>query len=209
MPKYMTIVFDDGPREPMCKIVDKFKSFGFSAGFAVVGDFINDDTQYMLEYAVKNGCELASHSKSHPRLEKLETRNEVTFELDFPIKEVEKRIGYKITTARLPFITFNDEVLDVARELNLALLGNGIDGGSDWDNNSTPEFIANAVLSTACDGAVACLHVTERTLLALDKILPELKERGYVLVTPSKLFEIKGLKEISLGININNVNEFV
>ena len=43
----------------------------------------------------------------------------------------------------------------------------------------------------------------------LDKILPELKERGYVLVTPSKLFGIKGLKEIPLGININNVNEFV
>ncbi len=203
--KYITIVFDDGPQEPMCEIIDKFIKHGFKAGFAIIGKYINDDTVHMLKYAIDNGFQLASHSQTHPRLEHLDTAEEISSELLEPIREVEKRLNYKMTMARLPYITFNDTVLEVATELNLGLLGHGIDGGSDWDPDSTAEHIANAVLSTACDGAVACLHVTENTCKALDTILPKLKRQGFELVNPEELFKIKN-KTIPLGINVDNVN---
>ena len=74
--KYLTIVFDDGPREPMCEMIDKFKKYGFRAGFAIYGNNINDGTEHMLRYAADNGFTLVTHSLTHPHVEKL-TKQEI------------------------------------------------------------------------------------------------------------------------------------
>ena len=52
--KYITLVFDDGPHYPICEIADKIKSFGWSAGFAVIGQNINEETIPMLRYVIDN-----------------------------------------------------------------------------------------------------------------------------------------------------------
>lgn len=205
----MTFVFDDGPCEPMCEMVDLFKSYGFSGGFAVMGKKINDSTEPMLRYAADNGFTLVSHSQNHCHLEGLGSREEITRELSAPIEEIKRRLGYNVTMARLPFISYNDEVLSVAKELGLILLGQGIDGGGDWADGADPKFVANAVLSSACDGAVGCLHVKPHTLEALQIAIPKLKDLGYVLLTPAELLKVRGINPAPLGVNINNVNDFV
>lgn len=205
--KYITVVFDDGPREPLCEMVDKFNKYGFKAGFAIYGNNINDSTEHMLRYAVEHGFTLISHSQTHCHLEELTDRQDIIDELMTPIKEVEKRIGYTMTMARFPYNKYNDTTLDVARELNLALLGSGMNCGADWRPTTTPETIITETLKSVRDGAVACMHVTPNTCEALDTILPELKVRGYQLVTPEELFKIKGISNIPLGVYINNIND--
>ena len=205
--KYITIIFDDGPREPLCEMVDKFNKYGFKGGFAVYGKNISDATEHMLRYAVDNGFTLISHSQTHCHLENLTERQDIIDELMIPIKEVENRIGYTMKMARFPYNTYNDITLDVGRELNLALLGNGMDCGADSRPETTPETIITKTLNSVCDGAIACMHVTPNTCQALDTILPELKSRGYEVVTPEELFKIKGITTIPLGIYINNVND--
>lgn len=106
----------------------------------------------MLSYAVDNGFQLVLHSQTHQHLERL-SREEIRYELEAPVKEIKLRIGYDVTMARLPFISYNDDVLDVARELCLPLLGQGIDGGRDWANDVTAGSVADAILSSACGGA--------------------------------------------------------
>ncbi len=204
--KYITVIFDDGPREPLCEMVDKFVKYGFKGGFAIYGRNISDDTEHMLRYAVDNGFTLISHSQTHCHLEDLTERQDIIDELMIPIKEVEKRIGYTMTMARFPYNKYNDETLDVARELNLVLLGSGMNCGADSRPETTPETIIEKTLDSVCDGAVACMHVTPNTCKALDTILPELKSRGYQLVTPEELFKIKGITSAPLGVYINNVN---
>lgn len=100
--KYITVIFDDGPREPLCKMVDKFVKYGFKGGFAIYGRNITDDTEHMLRYAVNNGFTLISHSQTHCHLEELTKRQDIIDELMIPIKEVEKRIGYTMRMARFP-----------------------------------------------------------------------------------------------------------
>ncbi len=207
--KYLAIAFDDGPRSPMYEMIDKFTEYGWKAGFAIVGENINDNTEAMLRYAVDRGFQLVCHSQTHAHLEHLETIDEIRAELVTPINEVQKRLNYTITMARLPFLTFNDDVLKVTRELNLPLLDQGINGGSDWNQAVSPQDIAKAVLGSVRDGAIATLHVNPNTCDALDIIFPELKERGYKLVTPAELFELKGIKDIPLGIGIKNVNSLL
>lgn len=208
MEKYVTLVFDDGPNDLLVKMVDKIETYGFKAAFAIIGKKINDETQKSLKYAIDKGFELVSHGQNHLHLNKLEEK-EIIYELTEPIKEVEKRLNYKITLARLPFLAFNNEVFEITKKLRLGLLGMGLEGGRDWADDTTPEIVAEAVVRTATDGGVACLHVKENTLKALDVILPELKNKGFVLVTPSELLKIKNVKNTPLGVNIDNINDFV
>lgn len=205
--KYMTIVFDDGPLPFMCEIVDLFNEYGFKAGFAIMGARINNDTEYMLKYAVDNGFQLVSHSHSHPKLETV-TREQVIKEMTEPINDVKNRIGYDMKNwARLPHLCRDESVLQICKELKLILLGHGMKCGSDWLLDATSQNIIAETLDTACDGAIACMHVKEHTYLALKTILPELKNRGFELVNPDELFKIKGKTNIPIGIHIHNINE--
>ena len=210
MEKYITLVFDDGPNDFLTKMVDKIKSYGFTAAFAIIGKKVNDDTKEALKYAIDNGFELVSHGQNHINLT-LEntTKEDMIYELTEPIKNVKKYLGYNIKLARLPFISYNDAVLETSKELELPLLGSGMGGGRDWADDTTVKIIVDAIMRSANDGAIACLHVREKTLAALDEVLPELKKQGYILTTPQELFAIKGIKNIPLGINIDNANDFI
>ncbi|MBQ7725781.1 MAG: polysaccharide deacetylase family protein [Clostridia bacterium] len=206
--KYLSLAFDDGPSRLMCEMADKIAAYGWHAAFAVIGRKITEETLPMLQYVIDNGFQLVSHGQQHVHIEKLSSRAEMIEELARPIHTVEENLHYTITMARLPFLSQSDEVLEVAKELCLPLLGQGIDGGSDWSDKVSAESVADAVLGSVCDGAIGCLHVLEHTCKALDTILPKLKEEGYCLVTPEELFLKKGITP-PLGVQIHNVNDFL
>lgn len=203
--KYCAITFDDGPNEFTVAITNKFIEYGGKASFMVMGDRINDQTEKYLKYAIDKGFLLASHSQTHAHLEFL-SYDEAKNELTAPVKELKKRFNYSTCYARVPYIIYSNKSLKAAKDAGLILCGTDIDGGADWDPNVTPEHIAKHVLSYFADGAIACLHVTENTLKALDIILPELKNRGFEFLTVDDLLKVKN-KKAPFGINIDNVND--
>lgn len=205
---YLSLVFDDGPHRPICEIADKIKSFGWSAGFAVIGGNINEETLPMLRYVIDNGFQLVSHGQTHAHMEKLPSREAMKEEILVPIKNVKEKLNYEMTMTRLPFLSENSEALLAAKELGLPVLGYGIHNASDWDTSVSPEKITEAVLTSVCDGAIGCLHVRDNTCKALDVILPELKEMDYCLLTPEELFKQKGFTP-PVGVPIHNVNYFL
>ena len=205
---YLALVFDDGPHRPMCEMADKIIAFGWKAGFAVIGQNINEDTLPMLEYVINNGFQLVSHGQEHLHMEKIPTREEIENEIYLPIKTVKEKLNYQMTMTRLPYLSENSRALAVAKDLNLPVLGWGIENGCDWDTAVTPETIIKAVLDTVCDGAIGCLHVRNNTCEALDVLLPKLKEMDYCLVTPEELFKQKGLTP-PVGVPIHNINDFI
>lgn len=205
--KYLSLVFDDGPSFPTCEIADKVKSYGWSAGFAIIGRKINQETIDMIKYILDSGFQVVTHTQNHVHIEKLATTRDMEEELITPIETVRQMTGYEITMARLPFLSGSEKVLSLTKKLKIPLLGQGIDGGRDWDINTKPEAIASAVLGSVKDGAIGCLHVTEATCRALNTILTGLKEMGYCLVTPQGLFEKTGITP-PLGVQIHNVYDF-
>ncbi len=202
--KFASIIFDDGPREPMLEMIEKFKKFNWSCGFAIIGEKINYETEPMLKYAIDNGCELCSHSQTHTALGEL-TKDEATNQLLEPIKEIKKRLGYTIKTARTPYLQNNEMLSEISIENNLPYLGQGIPGAFDWEPDIDPQEISDSITNNIYDGAIVTFHVTIATNDSLDIMLPILKEMGYELVAPSKLFKIKHITKIPLGKNINNV----
>lgn len=206
--KYLALVFDDGPHSPICEIADKIKAYGWSAGFAVIGQNISDETLPMLKYVIDSGFQLVSHGQEHLHMEKIPTREEIESEIYLPIKTVREKLNYEMTMTRLPYLSENVRALEVAKELNLPVLGWGINNACDWDTSVTPEAIAEAVLGSVCDGAIGCLHVRHNTCKALDIILPELKKQDYCLVTPAEMFDKKGITP-PVGVPIHNANNFL
>ena len=57
----------------------------------------------------------------------------------------------------------------------------------DWDKNKQPQDIYEKVIKNIQNGAIVLMHPTDRTLTALDNIIKDLQQKGYELVTLSKL----------------------
>ena len=205
MEKYLAIAFDDGPYAPMCEMVDKIAAYGWRAAFAVVGRELNEQTIPMLRYALDHGFQLVTHGQRHCDLKNAQNREEILEEMLTPVETVKQHLGYTMTMGRFAGLSGNALAFQVMQEIGMPLLGQGIVCGRDWEETTPPESIAQTVLSTVSDGAIGTLHVRKNTCIALDTILPELKRRGYTLVTPEELFKIRGVTRIPLGANIRFV----
>ena len=94
---YLTLVFDDGPHNPICEMAYKIKAFGWSAGFAVIGQNIDERTLPMLKYVIDNRFQLVSHGQQHLKMWEIETREEIVDEIYLPIKTVKEKLGYEPT----------------------------------------------------------------------------------------------------------------
>ena len=201
--KYISIIFDDGPRYPMREMIDKFIEYGFKCGFAIVSNRFEFEDLSVLKYAIDSGFELCSHSHTHPRITEMDKQT-ATEEMLRPIKDVEKLFDYKIKLARLPYLYINEDLSQISIENNLPYMGHGIAGAPDWDESTPSKVVADSI-KQVYDGVIIAYHVTKTTCNALDEMLTYLKQNNYEAVTPSKLFEIKGIKEIPLGVNIDKV----
>lgn len=192
--KYVVFAIDDGPNELLTQFVDKFSQYGGRCAFMLIGEKITDSSKGMLQYAVDNGCQLGTHTETHPYLSKL-TEAEIKAELTGPITKVKELIGYDITIARLPYFDRNDTVLNVMKELNLPSLGT-----ISYTEENPLDQVA------LMDGDIICIHVKQSDLDLMDTLLPDLAANGYGFVTFDRLYEIKGTKA-PLGVQINNANQ--
>ncbi len=192
--KYVALTFDDGPREPMIEMVDKFTAAGGHATFLVCGHLLTASNDHRIKHALEVGCELGGHSYYHCSLSKVEDMAVIEANLRAPYDIVKARYGYDMKVTRLPNHAADERVFEVAKKLGIPLIGTGMDGACDWDPNVPAEVIAPKVIASAYDGGICCLHVNERTCKALDTILPTLKEQGYEFVTVSELFELKSFE---------------
>ena len=202
--KYACIVFDDGPREPMLEMINKFIKNEFRCGFAIIGKKISDQTEAVLKYAVENGFELVSHGQNHIGLPEL-SMAEIELELLSPINEIERRLGYKITSARAPYLWADESVFTVCGEHSLPLLGQGITVAHDWEDAVTAKEISDSFIKNIYDGAIITLHVKYSTCEALDEIFAFLKAENFELLTPTDLFKVKNVNPIPLDRQITRV----
>lgn len=76
--------------------------------------------------------QIVSHGQNHGHIEKFDDVKDIEDEILLPIQKVEEILGYRMSMAHLPFLSYDDRVLEVCKNLRLPLLGQGIDGGRDW-----------------------------------------------------------------------------
>lgn len=185
------LTFDDGPNNRATpKVLDVLKKYGAHATFFCVGSCINSSTVPVMQRAVAEGNEIASHTYSHPQLSKC-SREKRLEEMRKTNELIKNAVGYYPNFYRPPYLDCSKSVL---ADIDMpAVSGSASD---DWITSHSPETIVATVLKTAKPGAIYVMHdlaANTRTPVALETLIPRLQELGYTLVTVSDLFASLGV----------------
>lgn len=186
--KVVALTFDDGPTKYTNEILDILYDNNAVATFFVIGNKIElyEDT---ITKIIKNGNEIGNHSYSHKWLTKLDN-NSIKEEINKTQDILYNKFNYTPTNFRPTYGGLNKKM---KKNLNLNIIMWNIDT-KDWKYKSVDTIISRATKNTT-DLDIILMHDTKkRTVDAVKKIIPILKEKGFIFVTIEELQEIKELR---------------
>lgn len=189
--KLVALSFDDGPNtETTVRMLDMLKRHGVKASFFVIGNNITEENAKIMQRAYKEGHDIENHSLTHCSMPTL-SADSIKSEIDQTSALVEKYIGERPQFFRPPYIALNQTMFDT---IQLPFICG--DGCNDWEANVSADARAEKMLASARDGLIFLLHDfvgNEKTVEAVDRIIPILKQRGFRFVTVRTLFKEKGV----------------
>ena len=187
----VALSFDDGPNDVTTpQVLDILEEFQVPASFFVIGQNINDNTARQMTRAISLGCEIQNHSFTHGFMTKM-SKEEIEEEVRKTDEIIEKHTGTRPWMFRPPFIDVNPAMHETIGHTFIC----GV-GCYDWEPQRSAQERYDILMSQIKDGDIVLLHDlmgNDNTVEALRMIIPELKKRGYTLVTVSELFKRKGI----------------
>lgn len=174
----VVITFDDGPGKNTQKVVDILREHNAVASFFMLGERINYVESDVLMNLLNEGSTINSHSYSHADFSKL-TAEAIQDEIQKTTIAVYEATEYNVRFFRPPYGSYNDLVKENAF---FPLVLWSVDP-RDWDTDD-PNVVYENVINAVSDGDVILLHeIHDSTVEALPRILEELNNRGYQIVT--------------------------
>lgn len=194
-PKYVALSFDDGPNTVTTpKVLDLLDRHGVRATFFVIGQNINDESVKVMQRASRMGCDIENHSYTHSFMSNMDA-SQLKDEIDRTSDLVERYTGRRPTLFRPPYINHNKLMHDTIDLTFICGLG-----CNDWEDSTSVETRIKLILDNVRDGDLLLLHDFEgndKTVEALEYVIPELKRRGFEFVTVPELFEIRGAEPVA------------
>ena len=74
--KFVALTFDDGPSTLTPRILDILEKYDATATFFVIGGQVDATTESTIRRVVALGCEVGSHSFTHPYMTKLSEKEQ-------------------------------------------------------------------------------------------------------------------------------------
>lgn len=187
----ISLTFDDGPNlDVTSQILDLLELHKIPASFFLIGNNINEKSAESIRREIADGCSVECHSWSHPAFPKL-TSVEMLDEIEKTNAAIEKYSGEKPIFFRPPYIAVNQLMYDTIKMPFIE--GRGVD---DWNDSVSVETRVEGVVKNAHDGQIILLHDmsgNQKTVEALKKIIPVLKENGAEFYTVRDLFKVCGV----------------
>lgn len=165
-------------------ILDILKEFEVNATFFLVGFWV-DDYPEMVKAIDAAGCEIGTHSNTHPDMAKL-SKSTIKSELETSISKIKNVTGKDVKLFRAPFGSYNNNLLEVADELSLKTIQWDVDS-LDWKGLSAAD-ITSRIISRVKNGSIILMHNNSDNILdALRLTLNRLKVAGYKISCISDL----------------------
>ncbi|MCL2868705.1 MAG: polysaccharide deacetylase family protein, partial [Candidatus Bathyarchaeota archaeon] len=195
--KMIALTFDDGPSEYTDQLLDILSAYGAKASFFVVGEKIDTNLD-VINKAHSQGCEILGHSWQHDDLTTL-APVAIRQDLQRTNDAIFNAIGVRPDMFRPTYFAYDDNVINAAENVGLALIINTIDSddwrfNEDWASNPTwdteivADMIYDKIMSNVWDGDIVLCHdVYETTVVAMERVVCDLILNGYTLVTVSEL----------------------
>ncbi|MCL1842751.1 MAG: stalk domain-containing protein [Defluviitaleaceae bacterium] len=203
--RFIALTFDDGPNVTYTtQVLDELARFGATATFYVNPIHFSPSTLPVLYRAISEGHDVDNHSFNHTSFGAdiigsgftFTTVEEAVDDLTRSSQAIFDVTGIWPFSFRAPFFEWggaNNILLGLDRYFNQPFVGTGMDT-NDWQENRTPQDIADTVLNNAdASGGIVLLHdTTQRAVDSLAIIIPEMQERGYAFVTVRQLMMLTG-----------------
>ena len=161
----------------------------------VIGNLI-DSRADTVKRMSDEGHEVAGHSWSHRQLTKL-TSDELTDQLMTTRAKICEVTDVDSTVIRPPYGAFNSDVKEVCSNLGIVMVNWSVDT-LDWKNKNS-DMVYNTIMNDVKDGDIILCHDLHGTTVdAMERVIPDLIEKGYQLVTVSELLSY-GDEEVCAG----------
>lgn len=185
--KMVAITLDDGPHATNTqKILDILDAHNAKAIFFMLGQNVVNNEEVVKD-VYKRGNEIGIHTWDHKQLTKL-SQDEIVSQVERTSDAIYKIIGKRPKLVRPPYGAINDTVKN---SINYSLILWNIDS-LDWKSRDEKQIVP-LVMNSVQDGDIILLHdIHSTTVPAVEKIVSQLAEQGYQMVTVSQLLEAKG-----------------
>lgn len=209
--KMIALTFDDGPGKFTVPILELLKNHNIHATFFMLGDQI-EEYPVIARQVLDAGHEIGNHTYTHFDYHK--QKNAAPQRLAHELAQTEATLrralqnpDFKTKLVRMPYGYFNKTwLLPTLKENGYALVHWSF--GEDWMNKRipkgenltdhspvilTPDVLAADYIKNARPGAVFLFHDggrhRERTLAALQIVIPELEKKGYRFISAQEMFK--------------------
>ena len=188
---YVALTFDDGPTRWTPQLVKVLRANDARATFFEVGRKAAARPDLVRLEAAAG--EIGDHSWSHPSLTGLPNAK-VVGQLELQQNAVQRITGERPHLFRPPFAAHDARVDSIAADLGMLDVLWNVDSG-DASGVSTPpssQIVRNLMLRVRA-GGIVLLHEDEtvpRTVDAMRRFLPRLRQLGLHAVTVSELFQV-------------------
>jgi peptidoglycan/xylan/chitin deacetylase (PgdA/CDA1 family) len=197
--KFIALSFDDGPTAQTGQLLKTLKENNVKATFFLIGQNVRlrpDDARGI----IAGGHEIGNHSEDHAYLGGNSKLDEDGIRQNIAaVQEVLYGInGTYPVYFRAPYLDYSQALEKTVNEMGLAFIGANVDS-SDWNSGITTDRIVSNVLNSATDGGIILLHEhsegdLERTINAIPLIVPELRRRGFEILSVGGLAQRKGIR---------------
>ena len=183
----VALTFDDGPQPSVGnRIMDCLAQYGGKATFFMVGERVGSYAAEV-QRMVAEGHEVANHSMNHKYFQKLGPA-QIQAQVSQANDAIEAACGVRPKLMRLPGGNVNNTV---QANVNMPMIQWNIDT-LDWKTKNADKTV-QAVLSKVKDGDIVLMHeLYSQSGDAAVRMIPELVNRGFQLVTVSEMAAAKG-----------------
>ena len=184
----IAFTFDDGPGEYTDELLDCLEENNAHATFFMLGQNVGS-WESTVQRMADIGCEIGSHSWDHPNLYDL-SMDSVAKQFSDTDAALEKACGQKASVARAPQGNWSDDIISTVGKPFFTWSLDSLDW-SYLDVNKDYDAVMNGDLT---DGSIILMHdIHEPSVQAAIKMIPELVQKGYKLMTVSELAAAKGV----------------
>jgi|GEM_PF-641029 len=178
----VALTFDDAPNGYTGEILQILKEKKVKATFFLIGSQVKKYPEVAREI-VRQGHEVGNHSYSH-RIDENFTLEEILDDLTKAEKVIRETTGCLPVYFRPPRGFTNGKIREACGIMGYSIIMWWVDS-RDWELED--EAILEGVRSRIRPGGIVLFHSLPRTVRILPRVIDELQERGFRLVTVSDL----------------------
>lgn len=173
-------------------ILEALKKHDVQATFFLDGSWTQKNPE-LAKLLIGNGHEIGSHAYSHPDLAN-SSAEKTRMELEKTNSVIKDTLGITPKWFGPPSGSFNQNTIDIARELNMFTVLWTVDT-VDWKIPDTHAMV-NRVVNQVDNGTMVLMHPTKPTAQGMEEMILGIQEKGLVIGTVTELLSEQRLESL-------------